>query len=166
MLPLPPLPENINQQNNYQSTPQILPKNYSMIQQTSLLTSQNQQIHQNICFDNNVPIYIQLVEQLKISIISGVFNPGDRLPSVRELAMNTKVNPNTMQRALAELENLGLVYTERTSGRFVTKDGELIDNIKKEYALEIAKKFFLDMEGVGFNKEEAIEYLSKLGGNK
>lgn len=117
-------------------------------------------------FDNNVPIYIQLVEQLKNSIISGVFNPGDRLPSVRELAMNTKVNPNTMQRALAELENLGLVYTERTSGRFVTKDGELIDNIKKEYALEIAKKFFLDMEGVGFNKEEAIEYLSKLGGNK
>ncbi len=120
----------------------------------------------NFEFDNNVPIYIQLVEQLKIYIISGEFKPGDRLPSVRELAMSTKVNPNTMQRALAELEAMDLVFTERTSGRFVTKDKELIDKFKKEYALSIAEKFFLGMEGIGISKEEAIEYLSKLGGNE
>ena len=120
----------------------------------------------NFEFDNNVPIYIQLVEQLKISIISSKFMPGDRLPSVRELALSTKVNPNTMQRALAELENLGLVFTERTSGRFVTKDVELINKFKKEYALEIANKFFLGMEGIGFSKDEAINYLLKIGGNK
>ena len=63
-------------------------------------------------FDNNIPIYIQLVEQLKISIISGKIKIGERLPSVRELAIQTKVNPNTMQKALVELENLKLIYTE------------------------------------------------------
>ena len=115
-------------------------------------------------FDNNIPIYIQLVEQLKIYIISGEFMPGDRLPSVRELALSTKVNPNTMPRALAELENLGLVFTERTSGRYVTKDEELINKFKKEYALEIANKFFLGMEGIGFSKEEAIKYLVDIEG--
>ncbi|MBE5934735.1 MAG: GntR family transcriptional regulator [Lachnospiraceae bacterium] len=116
-------------------------------------------------FDNNIPIYIQLVEELKICIISGEFTAGERLPSVRELALSTKVNPNTMQRALAELENLELVYTERTNGRFVTKDKEIIESYRKEYAVQIAEKFFTGMENIGFNKKEAIEYISKLGGN-
>ena len=65
-------------------------------------------------FDNNIPIYIQLVEQLKIYIISGKIKPGERLPSVRDLALQTKVNPNTMQKALVELEELNLIYTENT----------------------------------------------------
>ena len=120
----------------------------------------------NFEFDNNMPIYIQLVEQLKNYIIAGRFKPGERLLSVRELALQSKVNPNTMQRALAELESLGLVYTERTSGRFVTTDKDLINKYKEEYAKEMAEKFFLSMEVIGFNKEESIDYLSKLGGNK
>ena len=120
----------------------------------------------NFEFDNNIPIYIQLVEHLKIYIISGKVSPGDRLPSVRELAMQTKVNPNTMQKALGELENLGLVYTERTSGRFVTKDQDIIDRYKKDYAKEIADKFYNSMEGIGFSKEQAIEYLKNIGGNE
>ena len=82
-------------------------------------------------FDNNVPIYIQLVEQLKIYIISGKINSGERLPSVRELALKTKVNPNTMQKALVELEELKLVYTERTNGKYVTNDQKLIEKYKK-----------------------------------
>ena len=77
-------------------------------------------------FENNIPIYLQLVEAMKLQIIAGQLNPGNRIPSVRELAMLHKVNPNTMQKALIELENLKLVYTERTAGKYVTlKSDEL-----------------------------------------
>ena len=117
-------------------------------------------------FNNNIPIYIQLVEQLKICIISGRIKPGERLPSVRDLALQTKVNPNTMQKALVELEDLKLVYTERTNGKFVTNDQKLIDKYKKSYADEISNKYFLSMESIGFNKNNTIEYLKKLGGDK
>ena len=115
-------------------------------------------------FDNNIPIYIQLVEQLKISIISGKLKSGDRLPSVRDLALQTKVNPNTMQKALGELENLGLIYTERTNGKFVTDNQKLIDKYKKQYADELSRNYFLSMESIGFDRNEAINYLS--GGDK
>lgn len=117
-------------------------------------------------FDNNIPIYIQLVEQLKIHIISGKFEAGERLPSVRDLALQSKVNPNTMQKALAELEELGLIFTERTNGKFVTENHELIEQIKIEYAKEIAEKYFFGMESVGFNKLEALEFLEQFGGDK
>ena len=117
-------------------------------------------------FDNNIPIYIQLVEQLKISIISGKIKIGERLPSVRELALQTKVNPNTMQKALVELESLKLIYTERTNGKYITNNQKLIDKYKKEYALELSKKYFSSMENIGFDKEETIDYLKELGGNK
>ena len=117
-------------------------------------------------FDNNIPIYIQLVEQLKIYIISGKLKPGERLPSVRELALLTKVNPNTMQKALVELEELKLVYTERTNGKFVTNEKKLIDKYKKEYADELSNKYFSSMESIGFEHNETIKYLKDLGGNK
>ena len=113
-------------------------------------------------FDNNIPIYIQLVEQLKIYIISGNLKPGERLPSVRELALEIKVNPNTMQKALVELEELKLVYTERTNGKYVTNDKELINKIKLEYAKEISNKYFSSMQSIGFNKEDTITYLGGL----
>ena len=92
-------------------------------------------------FDNNIPIYIQLVEYIKIYLISGVFKSGEKLPSVREFATTFKVNPNTMQKALAELESLELIYTERTNGKYVTKDEKLIEKLKDEYALTLAKLF-------------------------
>ena len=117
-------------------------------------------------FDNNLPIYIQLVEQLKIYIISGNIKPGVRLPSVRELALLTKVNPNTMQKALVELEELSLVYTERTNGKYVTTDTRLINKYKEEHAKSLTEKYFMSMETLGFNKEETIKYLKSLGGNK
>ena len=82
-------------------------------------------------FDNNVPIYIQLVEQLKIYIISEKIKSGERLPSVRDLALQTKVNPNTMQKALVELEELKLIYTERTNGKYITNDKDLINSYKE-----------------------------------
>lgn len=117
-------------------------------------------------FDNNIPIYIQLVEQFKICIISGKIELGSRLPSVRDLAICIKVNPNTIQRALAELEDIKLIYTERTNGKFVTNDRVLVDKIKKEYALEGAKKYFSFMNNIGFDENEAILYLKKIGGDK
>ena len=91
-------------------------------------------------FDNERPIYIQLVEQFKIYIISGKISPGERLPSVRDMAINLKINPNTLQRGLMELESEGFIYTERTNGKFVTNDRELIDNYKKEYSKDKVMK--------------------------
>ena len=115
-------------------------------------------------FDNNLPIYLQLVNEIKINIISGKLKAGERIPSVRELALQNQVNPNTMQKALTELEDMGLIYTERTNGKFVTTDNELIKKYKKEYALVLTQNFIKDMEQLGFNKEEVIKNLK--GENK
>ena len=102
------------------------------------------------------PIYSQLVEYLSVFIINGRYPAGSRLPSVRDLAAEAKVNPNTMQRALAELENSGLVYTERTSGRFVTEDAEMILSTKKQLALKRIEQFFAAMESLGINWQQAL----------
>ena len=83
-------------------------------------------------FSNDAPIYTQLIEQIKVGIVAGAFPPGERLPSVRDLATEAGVNPNTMQRALAELERDGLVFSQRTAGRFVTEDKTMIEQAKKE----------------------------------
>ena len=118
----------------------------------------------NYIFDNERPIYIQLVEKLKLEIVSGKLKPGDRIMSVRELALTAKVNPNTMQKALAELESLGLIYTERTNGKFVTLDENLISKVKDELAKEKVDKYILDMKNIGITFEESIKYLQKRGG--
>lgn len=117
-------------------------------------------------FDNNTPIYIQLVEQLKIDIISGQLKSGERLPSVRDLALQNKVNPNTMQKALVELEELNLIYTERTNGKYVTEDTKLIEKHKKQYADELTRKYISNMKEIGFEESYTLDYLKKLGGNK
>jgi len=117
-------------------------------------------------FDNERPIYVQLVEQLRIKIVSGKLKAGERLPSVRELALTTRVNPNTMQKALLELENEGLIYTERTNGKFVTNNEKLIEKIKKELAKEKINNYLKDMNNIGISYEEAIKCLQELGGNK
>lgn len=117
-------------------------------------------------FDNERPIYIQLVEMIRIDIVSGKFKKGQKLPSVRELALIMKVNPNTMQKALAELENEKLIYTERTNGKYVTEDEELIENAKKELAQEKVNNYLKSMQNIGINYESAIKYLQELGGKK
>lgn len=114
-------------------------------------------------FDNNIPIYIQLLEYIKIFIISGTFKAGEKLPSVREFAQSFKVNPNTMQKALLELENDGLIYTERTNGKFVTTDTEVISKLKDEYAITLARSYFNGMKKIGLGKAESIKYLNKVG---
>ena len=107
-----------------------------------------------IDFDNNVPIYLQIVNYLKIHIISGKYELGSRLPSVRDLALEVKVNPNTMQKALVELENLKLIYTERTNGKFITNDNKLIEKYKGEYAKELTNNYLKTMQELGLNLEE------------
>ena len=112
-------------------------------------------------FDNDIPIYLQIVNEIKLYIVSGRLKPGDRLLSVREFAISFKVNPNTIQRALLELEELNLIYTERTNGKFVTSDSKLIEKTKKNLADNIKSKYLKDMENIGYSHEDAIEFLEK-----
>jgi len=107
-------------------------------------------------FTADKPIYSQLVELISTGIINGGYPAGSRLPSVRDLAAEAKVNPNTMQRALTELEIKGLVYAERTSGRFVTENKALIQTTKENLALARIERFFIDMESLGISREQAL----------
>ena len=115
----------------------------------------------NYIFDNERPIYIKLVEIIRIEIVSGKFKKGQRMPSVRELALIMKVNPNTMQKALAELENEQLIYTERTNGKYVTEDEELIEKIKRKLAKEIIDNYLNNMKKIGIDYDSAVKYLQE-----
>ena len=112
-------------------------------------------------YASGTPIYLQLVSQFKHRIISGQWPAGAKLESVRDLAMSLEVNPNTMQRALSELERDHLVYTERTAGRFITQDKELIVKMREEVAQEIIETFIRQMESIGFSNKEAVELVQK-----
>ena len=107
--------------------------------------------------DSDRPIYLQLMERIQHDIISGTNKPGDKLPSVRELAMEASVNPNTMQKALSELERIGLVHSRRTSGRFITEDETMIKQLKTETATEHIREFLKSMEYLGFTRPEILE---------
>lgn len=112
-------------------------------------------------FRSNLPIYLQLVDQFKHRIFAGELKVGGKLDSVRDLAMSFEVNPNTMQRALAELEREGLVYAERTSGRYITKDKELIVKMREVVAQELIEQFVEKMKSLGFSNQETIELFQK-----
>ena len=111
-------------------------------------------------FDTQKPIYTQLTEQIRIGILTGEYPPGSALPSVRTLALEAEVNPNTMQRALADLESRGLLHSQRTTGRFVTEDKTMIEEIKKEQAEKFIENFLAGMKELGFDKEAAMGMLS------
>ncbi|WP_313128933.1 GntR family transcriptional regulator [Anaerocolumna sp.] len=108
------------------------------------------------------PVYLQLIEQIQAGIISGYFKPGDKLPSVRDLAADATVNPNTMQKAFTELERTGLVYTNRTSGRFITSDEKLIKELKDQSAKNEIKDFLNKMKQLGLDTEEIIELIKNI----
>ena len=105
-------------------------------------------------FNNSVPIYLQIVSEIKKQIVSGKLIPGERIPSVRELALTYKVNPNTMQKALIELEENGLIKTERTNGKFVTEDENIINKIKNDYADNLTQNYLSEMISLGITKQE------------
>ena len=107
------------------------------------------------------PIYTQILEKIQTRIISGVYKPGDRLPSVRELAAEANVNPNTMQKAFAELERSGLILTQRNSGRTVTEDTNMISQLQTQVALSQVQNFFQAMMELGFNKDDILAFVKK-----
>lgn len=107
------------------------------------------------------PIYTQLLEELKRRIVSGYYKPGEKLLPVRELAQEAKVNPNTMQKALTELERQALVFAVRTTGRYITEDEELVMKTKKEFAASHVKDYFEEMTALGLSKEEMIQYIKE-----
>lgn len=106
-------------------------------------------------FDNERPIYTQLLEKIRLYIISGQYPAGSKLPSVRDLAAEASVNPNTMQRALTELERSGLIYSQRTSGRYVTEDSDMIHALKETIAQDKIRDFFYNMKQLGYEPEDA-----------
>ena len=112
-------------------------------------------------FRADQPIYTQLTARLAERIVAGAFASGERLPSVRDLAVETGVNPNTVQRALADLEREGLVFSHRTSGRFVTENEEMIRSARFRMADERVEQFLTDMQQLGCTREEVIEILRK-----
>jgi DNA-binding transcriptional regulator YhcF (GntR family) len=113
----------------------------------------------NWTFRRDRPIYAQLIEHLERGILTGEYPPGSAVPSVRLLAVEAEVNPNTMQRALAELEGRSLLHTHRTSGRTVTEDMEMIEQMKKDLALAQINEFFDGMKSIGIEKEDAVKLI-------
>ena len=110
-------------------------------------------------FDNSLPIYLQIMDKIKLKIISGKYRSGEKLPSVRELAQEAGVNPNTMQRALFELEREGLIFSVRTSGRFVTEDEQLIGALRHNLAMEKISEFFESLKALElFNHRNQANY--------
>lgn len=110
-------------------------------------------------FKNEMPIYLQIIEQIKRKIISGEYKPKSKIPSVRDFSLMYEVNPNTVQKALAELEEIKLIYTESTNGKFVTDNENIIERIKKETIKCEINKFFEVMNGFGLNNEQTLKIL-------
>ncbi|MCM1056637.1 MAG: GntR family transcriptional regulator [Firmicutes bacterium] len=111
--------------------------------------------------DNDRPIYAQLVDRIQMQIVSGQYPPGGKLPSVRDLAAEASVNPNTMQKAFAELERSGLIVTQRTNGRNVTEDGQRIKDIRASLAQAQVDSFFARMKELGYEGAETVELLNQ-----
>lgn len=111
--------------------------------------------------DDSRPIYLQIEDLIKANIIAGIYQPGQKLPSVRDLAAEAAVNPNTMQKALTELERSGLVYTQRTSGRFITEDVSKMTELKEQIAREQIQLFLKNMEQLGLTRDDIRRLLEK-----
>ncbi|MDE6965261.1 MAG: GntR family transcriptional regulator [Lachnospiraceae bacterium] len=111
--------------------------------------------------DSDRPIYTQILEVIQYQIVAGRYQPGERLPSVRDLASEAGVNPNTMQRAFAELERNGLVMAQRTSGRVVTENMEMISEVRNKLAREQIREFIDKMKKLGFEKKEILSLLEQ-----
>ena len=115
----------------------------------------------HIEFNDKTPIYLQIMDLIKMDIVTGKLKANDKLPSVREMATNLNVNPNTLQRSYQELERLGIVYTQRGMGTFVGEEENMVNDLKKEMAKEVIDSFILRMKSLGFTDNEIIQSVSK-----
>ena len=116
----------------------------------------------NFQFNNKEPIYLQIVELVKKNIATGDLVPGEKLPSVREMSKDLGVNPNTLQRSYGELERLGITYTRRGMGSFISEGDNSMKDLKINMGKDLAKKFISDMASIGIDKEESIKILKSL----
>ena len=114
-------------------------------------------------FNNETPIYLQLFQRLALDIVTGKYLAGEKIPSVRELSVMYKVNPNTVQKALSELEDVELIYTERTNGKFVTEKKEIIKNYLESLAQEKTIFYINDMKDLGYSLKEIIKMIEGNG---
>lgn len=113
-------------------------------------------------FNNDIPIYLQIVDLIRNDISSGKLKPGQKLPSVREYALEFKVNPNTICKAMQILEDKKIIYTERTNGKFVTMDSSIIKDYKKEIFNEMVSSFLEELQSMGYSKEEIIKKIMEV----
>ena len=111
-------------------------------------------------FNDNIPIYIQLVEMIKTDIVSGKYQPGDKLPAVRDLAMELGVNPNTVQRAFSELEREDLVKSDRTNGRYVTEDKKKIKELLKVLSEKYIDELFEKLNSLGMSDGQIVKMIN------
>ncbi len=112
-------------------------------------------------FKNGIPIYLQIIDQIKRQIVSGELAPGSRIPAVRDLAQEAGVNPNTMQRALTQLEQEGLLYTQRTSGRFVTQEEEIMKQTRMQLSDEYIAELFKHLQQLGLSRDDIVKAVSE-----
>lgn len=112
-------------------------------------------------FDNDRPVYLQIIDEIELRIVSGQYKPGERIPSVRDLAEEARVNPNTMQKALAEIERDNFIISLRTSGKFVTDDEAQIEQLRKKRAGNVIKSFSAAMTKMGISMNDAIQMLKQ-----
>ena len=117
-------------------------------------------------FTNDRPIYVQLIEQIGIRIVNGSYAPGEKLPSVRDMAAEVGANPNTVQRAFSELERSGMISTQRTNGRFITEDKEMIAKMREDLAKEKIEEFIKVMKDFGYNAEEIAKVVANYAAGK
>ncbi|MCR3761728.1 GntR family transcriptional regulator [Clostridium felsineum] len=108
-------------------------------------------------FDNKSPIYIQIMNDIKVDIINGTLKPGDKLPSIREMAVKFKVNPNTLQRVYQELERENITYTQRGTGSFIREDSNMITNLREDMASEVIENFIESIKKFGFDNKEILK---------
>ncbi|MDR0271956.1 MAG: GntR family transcriptional regulator [Clostridiales bacterium] len=111
-------------------------------------------------FNSTQPIYLQIISRVLLAIAKGELPPGGKISPVRDMAANFKVNPNTMQKSLAKLEEMGYLYTEGTNGRYVTKNVELIENLKTSLPAEITANYIAEMLDCGMPRDEISDYVS------
>jgi GntR family transcriptional regulator len=114
----------------------------------------------SIEFDNNLPIYLQIMQYIKRQIVTGTLKAGDKIPSVRELAAELQINPNTVQRTFQELEREEVVETKRGLGRYVTSEESKIMTIKKEMAGELLERFLTGMQELGIEEQDIVNIVA------
>ena len=107
------------------------------------------------------PVYVKLIDEIYMRILTSEYPPGSKIPTVRDLALNLRANPNTVQRALGYIEDQGLIYTQRTTGKFVTEDPSVIEKARRELAKEYKTEYFDKMKRIGFEKEEAVSFIEE-----